>query len=81
MSTTRARRTGPEHFLAAESLIQQSAEADPEHAAHLVGRAQAHATLALVAATAVEFTAEHDAVIVNSPWSALFSPTPTTESE
>lgn len=47
--------TGPEHYEAAETLLAKADEGGPisrEHRVELAVRAQAHATLALVAATA-----------------------------
>ena len=44
--------TGPEHYREAERVLAQAHTVDPEFAAYLVAKAQAHATLALAAATA-----------------------------
>lgn len=45
--------TGPEHYAAAERLLEGAQEKEaPEWFANLVAEAQVHATLALAAATA-----------------------------
>jgi hypothetical protein len=46
--------TGPEHYIAAEELLEDAGHArEEDDAARVLGRAQVHATLALAAATAV----------------------------
>lgn len=45
--------TGPQHYAAAQSLVERSLGVEPDEAAYLVARAQVHATLALAAATAL----------------------------
>ena len=46
--------TGPEHYIAAEELLEDAGHArDEDDAARVLGIAQVHATLALAAATAV----------------------------
>lgn len=58
--------TGPEHYTEAERLLRWAEDVEPERAASAVAAAQAHATLALTAATALgdgydEFNAWHKA--------------------
>jgi hypothetical protein len=48
--------TGPEHYLAAEKLLEENQEhpsSSINKTASLIGQAQVHATLALAAATAL----------------------------
>jgi hypothetical protein len=48
--------TGPEHYLAAEKLLEETQEhpsSSINKTASLIGQAQIHATLALAAATAL----------------------------
>ena len=52
--TTGDLMTGPEHYIAAEELLEDVGHArDEDDAARVLGIAQVHATLALAAATAV----------------------------
>jgi hypothetical protein len=52
--TTGDLMTGPEHYVAAEELLEDVGHArDEDDAARVLGIAQVHATLALAAATAV----------------------------
>lgn len=45
--------TGPEHYQAAEDLLDEPLGENPEHAWRFIMQAQVHATLALAAATAL----------------------------
>jgi|GEM_PF-902311 len=52
--TTGDLMTGPEHYIAADELLEDAGHArDEDDAARVLGIAQVHATLALAAATAV----------------------------
>lgn len=67
--------TGPEHFRAAEKYLATAASMDPmwsddEHRASQLAAAQAHATLALAAATALQWHLDLLSVDPDSPGSA-----------
>lgn len=66
---------GPEHFRAAENYLKAARDADPawcddSHRAVQVAAAQAHATLALAAATALQFHLDLLSAAPDSPGSA-----------
>jgi hypothetical protein len=62
--------TGPEHYREAEQALELATQAspDPEVAALLIAGAQAHATLAAAAATAMSGFSEHG--LRREDWSA-----------
>lgn len=65
--------TGPEHYKAAESLLddgQLETDGGVEQVA-LFARAQVHATLALAAATIIEYARNVDAAPADEWYSAL----------
>lgn len=61
--------TGPDHYLKAEQLINESVEHEFDPAAEtlLLAEAQIHATLALAAATAL-MTVERGDIVVRNAW-------------
>ena len=71
--------TGPEHYLAAERLIERSAKAsDVDHARHLDAVAQVHAVLAHAAAAALGCLGEMSEADRRGWREAAFSPVPPT---
>lgn len=50
---------GPQHYAAAERLVDRSNAADPERADLLVKQAQVHATLAAAAASLTPVSVQH----------------------
>jgi len=79
--------TGPEHFAAAERYLAAGRDADPTwsddgHQSVLMAAAQAHATLALAAATALMFAPDLVSREPSSPgssWRQLLQGTDTAE--
>jgi hypothetical protein len=67
--------TGPQHYLQAEQLIRQGLdEMDPEMRVSLVAAAQAHAPLALAAATADNDPELGQSANARNEWLALINP-------
>jgi hypothetical protein len=66
--------TGPEHYQAAEELLTRAADAakyEPEYWQYLTAQAQAHATLALAAATASQ--PAEDILVSSREWEQVLN--------